>query len=191
MSEFSEKHGNSPCQDVAEPCSVPGCNLGFSVAFDQRRLFTPGMRETHMSSRRPPPLNAWRASDAAGRQLFVTRATRGLISRQTKKPEERPGTRHVDRRCPVVCSSRNTGGMISEDCPALPSPRRNEQFEPVHPAGERRESRTPGPVRVTAVLVTNASLEEHGNSPWYQRSGTMPCSGFQPEVCRRHMTSDD
>ena len=81
--------------------------------------------------------------------------------------------------------------MALEDCPVFPSPRRNEQFERLHSAGERRQSRTPGSVRVTAVFVTNASLEEHGNSPWYKRFGTMPCSDFQPEVCRRHMTSDD
>lgn len=138
-----------------------------------------------------------RVFEAAGRHLSFSRtagelgATRAAIGHQVRKLKERPGTRLFERRCPVVCSSRDSGGMALEDCPAFPSPRRNEQFEPVHPAGERGEIRTPGPVRVTAVLITNGLLEEHGNSPWYRRYGTMPCSGFQPEVGRRHMTSDD
>ena len=146
---------------------------------------------------RLPLHDALKTFEAAGLHFSFTRVagelgpTRAAISHQVGKLKECAGARHVDRRCPVVCSSRDTCGTVLEDCPAFPSPRGNEQPEPVHPAGERGESRTPGPVRVTAVVITNGLLEEHGKSPWYGRFGTMPCSGFQPEVCRRHMTSDD
>ncbi len=66
---------------------VPACNLGFSVAFDQRRLFTSGMRETHMPSSRHPLYDALKTFEAAGLHFSFTRAggcgpTRAAISHQ-------------------------------------------------------------------------------------------------------------
>ena len=113
MSEFSEKHGSSPCLDVSEPCSVPGCNLGFSMAFDQRRLFTPDMTKIHTPSRRPLPLRAPRAFEAATSPPPERQGNQGAIGHHAGKPGERSGTRHVNSRGPQLTEHRRDGSWRS------------------------------------------------------------------------------